>query len=287
MKNDPFTAFLKTHRDKTFFLAVPEGNSGDALLRKGLEIYLKENGHVVTGDIDNVDIILIHGGGNIDDVWHGGKNLFIRLARSYPNKKIVVAPNTCHFKETNFEKVLNNCIQEVHFFTREKKSFNRLKQMRLNKNIHIYLSHDTAFLLEGTPYLNAIEKRCKDGYTLFAFRTDKESAVLPVAYSPHKKGVLNKIKYAYLMWCIRKFLRKELGGAYSGRKIVDDVSFRDFDTFISVISRASKIYTDRLHVGIMGALLKKEVHLFKTKYDKIDGVYEQTLCHYPNVVKEF
>ena len=64
--NDSFTEFLTEHKIESYFLVGAPGNSGDILIRKGLELYLKENGYRVTGEISSADNILIHGGGNID-----------------------------------------------------------------------------------------------------------------------------------------------------------------------------------------------------------------------------
>lgn len=289
MPDNPFTQFLKAHKTRSFFLAAPGGNSGDNLLEKGLEQYLENNQYITTRSVLSADIILMHGGGNIDDVWHCGKELLIRLLREHPNKIIVAAPNTYHFFETDLEKIMNGFTQEIYLFAREKFSFARLKEMRLNANIHIALADDTAFLLEGTSYVKDLQRQNREEYTLFAFRTDTESRLLTIEYDPHRKDtILEKLKYVYLLWQIRRFLKTEQKDAFNaGKKIISDISHCDFDTFVAIVSHASKIYTDRLHVGILGALLGKKVHLYNTKYDKIDGVYDQSLYRYPHVVPMF
>lgn len=288
MMENHFLNFLETCRGESLFLTSVRGNSGDVLLQKGLELYLKKQGFTLVDQAKNASIILVHGGGNIDDVWRAGTNLLKDILQKYPNKKIVIAPSTCHFSHTDFSAILHNSKQEVHIFLREENSFLRLQNMKLREGVHLYIADDTAFLLEGTGYLEELKRKSNSDYTLFAFRTDRESAILPLESLPHKKSVWYIFKRVYLRWALRKFLKRELWSAYSHKKIrIVDASFADFDAFVSHIVHAGEIYTDRLHVGILGAMLGKKVYLYKTKYDKIQGVYEQTLRFYPNVIKMF
>jgi exopolysaccharide biosynthesis predicted pyruvyltransferase EpsI len=47
--------------------------------------------------------------------------------------------------------------------------------------------------------------------------------------------------------------------------------------FVNYIDRAHEIHTDRLHVGITGALLQKRVYLYDNSYGKVKGVYQHSL----------
>jgi pyruvyl transferase EpsO len=295
MQKDNFIKYLRKHKKETYFLVSAPGNSGDILLRNGLKFYLENNGFDITNKIKEADSILIHGGGNIDDVWYSGIELLKNIIKSYPNKKIVISPSTCHFSKTNFEQILNNHKSVVHFFAREKNSFTRLKNMNLNKNINFYLANDTAFLLEKTNYFYEIKKQSKNNYILFSFRTDRESILLNERIINLIRGFFGEfgtfgtsdiIRYKYTKYKINKFI-KNIKQNYNKKKIITDASYKDYNTFIKLILNASEIYTDRMHVGILGAMLGKKVYLYKTKYDKVQGVYEQTLHSYPNVKKMF
>lgn len=288
MKENRFLDFLEACRGESFSLAAVRGNSGDVLLQKGLEMYLREKGFTLADHPRSADVVLIHGGGNVDDVWYSGIALLKDVVQRHPDKKVIVAPSTYHFFHTDFSKLFDGCTQEIHLFTRERNSLLRLQGMRLPSSVHIDIAHDTAFLLEGTEYLSQLKKKNRPDYTLFAFRTDRESAILPHESLPHIKSIWQKLVRAYQGRALKRFLKRELGNAYRNtKKIVVDISFSDFEEFVSCIAHADDIYTDRLHVGILGALLGKKVYLYRTKYDKIQGVYEQTLRFYPNVIKMF
>lgn len=288
MKENNFLNFLELCREESFFLVAVPGNSGDVLLQKGLEMYLKEQGFTLTDHSLSADTILIHGGGNIDDVWYAGIQLTKDVLQGYPDKKIIIAPSTCHFSHTDFSAIVNSGTQEMHIFLREENSYLRLQNMRLRTNVHVYVADDTAFLLEGTEYLTQLKRGSSNDYTLFAFRTDRESAILRFESQPHVKSLWQTLVRVYHRWFLRKFLKRELGSEYHHtKKRIVDASFTDFDTFVSYVAHAGDIYTDRLHVGILGAMLGKKVYLYKTRYDKIQGVYEQTLRFYPNVIRMF
>ena len=53
--------------------------------------------------------------------------------------------------------------------------------------------------------------------------------------------------------------------------------------FLGIIDSSDIIFTDRLHVGIAGCILKKEVYLFDNSYQKASGVYQTTMACFPNI----
>ena len=291
-KDDDFTKFLQKHKKESLFLINPEGNSGDVLIRKGLEQYLKKNEFKVVNAVENAENIIIHGGGYINDFWGNGISLFKNLCKKYPNKRIITAPHSYFFFKTDFEKILKDCKGKIHLFSRDKYSFERLKKMNLNRNIRLYLANDTAFLLENTNYLKGLRKKAKEKYILVCLRNDRESRFLNKKKLKIFKIVFNKLglteylKRKDYKKVLRKFIQNnQLQN--KGKIIIADVSLKPYEEFINLILNASKIYTDRLHVGILGALLGKKVYFYAASYKKIEGVYEQTLKKYPRIIKRF
>lgn len=291
-RDDDFTKFLQKHKKESLFLINPDGNSGDVLIRKGLEQYLKKNEFKVVNEIENAENIIIQGGGNINDFWGFGISLFKDSCKKYPDKRIIVAPHSYFFFKTDFEKILKDCKGKIHLFSRDKYSLERLKKMNLNRNIHLYLANDTAFLLEDTDYLKGLRKKAKEEYILVSLRNDKESRFLDkkklkgfgVVFN--KLGLIKYLKRENYKKVLRKFIQNnQLQN--KGKIIVADVSLKPYDEFINLVLNASNVYTDRLHVCILGALLGKKVYFYAASYKKIEGVYEQTLKKYPCVIKKF
>jgi len=113
------------------------------------------------------------------------------------------------------------------------------------EEVHFLFDHDLAFALDGSPW----EKAGHD--SLYAFRTDEESR-LKLLPAPN-------------------YDISAMGREYHHSLLLD------------ILSNFNQIYTDRLHVAIAGALLDKQVHLFRNNYHKIQAVYDYSLRRYPKV----
>ena len=207
-------------------------------------------------------IILIHGGGNINDLWHG-----IRLLRNVIqhnlNNIVIVGPQTYWFQETCFPELFQAAKQEIYLFCREKYSYNPLNSMDLPENIHVHLCHDTTF------YLSKEDFHPRESiYDLICLRTDKESAIF-------RKKNNGKRSQRIAM----KGLKKS-----PERVLIWDISLLpNFRHFLHLVEGSRKVYTDRLHVAILAALLGKDTTLYSNSYYKNKGVYEYSLSDYPNV----
>lgn len=288
MKTDTFVHFLNTHKDKIFFLTAAPGNSGDILLQKGLVLYLETHNFSVTTNPELADIILMHGGGSIDDVWGTGLEHLTKLLDTYHDKVIVVAPSTVHFAETDFSSLLQKYIQEIHLFAREQFSYSYMHSAKFNQNIFTYLSHDTAFLLEGTGYVQRLRAGCADSYVLDAMRTDRESAIVSVDLDRIPQNFIEWGKFRLIKYQLKKYLARVAPRATNSKSVVlEDISYLPYDEFIFKVQNASEVHTDRLHVGILAALLYKPVYLYDTKHHKVSAVYKQSLHRYTNVIPMF
>lgn len=207
------------------------------------------------------DVILIHGGGNMNDLWHGIR-LLKNVLQYNTHNVIIVGPQTYWFNETCFTALFSKAEQDIYLFCREKYSYQLLNSSSLPKNVRVLLSNDTSF------YLSKEDFHVHQGdYDLICLRTDKESALF------RKKEDIAKFFEDLTLTTKRK--RKLLIG---------DISlFPDFRDFVRLIETSKRVYTDRLHVAIPAAILGKETILYPNSYYKNRGVYDYTLSNYPNV----
>ena len=68
--------------------------------------------------------------------------------------------------------------------------------------------------------------------------------------------------------------------------ICGDISSRSvvsFDTFCTLIRDARAVCTNRLHVGVLAAMLNKPTLLVEGSYHKTRGIYEYSLRYFPHV----
>jgi len=207
--------------------------------------------------IDNAaaDIILLRGGAYLTDIWkeyHVLESTFCAI-RYKPESIIIIAPQSFFFTTVQFPTFFKRIKHVVHLFCRERYSYNLLSSMHFPENVHIHLSHDTALYLSKEDFSLNSER---GSYILIAPRNDIESAVT---------------------WKIKKIPQhtKILFG--------DVIHVTDFGSFVNIVRNASKVYTDRLHVAILSAILGKETYLYPNSYHKNKGVYEFSLSKFRNV----
>jgi len=298
---DYFEKLLLQHRDARFLVVDPPGGKGDRLIFMGLEKKLKElnikyrtlrygkksfflractrlgrmlsksklkvvevNLMYIARLIDEKagalkgipeDIILFRGGAYLNDIWKE-YSILDDIYRAIQHKAkviVVIAPQSFFFRQHHIPNIFTNIKQELHIFCRERTSYDMLCSARFPKNVYVHLSHDTALYLTEKDF--SFQDRTSS-YVLIAPRRDIESAVT---------------------WRIEKLPRKV-------KILFGDITLvPDLASFVNIIANASKVYTDRLHVAILSAILGKETYLYPNCYHKNKGVYEFSLRRFPNV----
>jgi len=301
---DAFEKLLREYQTSRFLVVDPEGGMGDQLILLGLEKKLQEmNIHyrmlrvrkslainkTLARAIDSVpalqtiiravrpdimerrfrelipplgeaftpgpyqseDVILLRGGAYLNDIWkgYGVMRLVSKVVCNNPQAIIIIAPQSFYFKETRFPEILQEITNDVHVFCREIESCNLLSSFHYPKNVHISLSADTALYVSR----GDLHVQDKPGdYILVAPRLDRESVVT---------------------WRLEK-MRRTWGTSY----VCKDVNLlADFKSFVEVVANACKVYTDRLHVAILAAILAKETYLLPNSYHKNKSTYEFSL----------
>lgn len=104
--------------------------------------------------------------------------------------------------------------------------------------------HDMAFAVEVTE-----SSRSLLPYPLIAFRRDKERSSLSI--SPDRNWDLS---------------------------LLGD-SFTEIGSLLRIVGRFSEVWTDRLHIGIAGALMGARVHLLEGNYGKVEEVFGASIRH--------
>jgi len=307
---DKFEEILLQHRKDHFLVVDPPGGKGDQLIYMGMKKKLNElninykllryktmharffkvkkmlsllpvHKHV-TEKLEHVarttynlvykkanqirdasaDVVLLRGGAYLNDLWKEYE-ILENATQGNPDCTIIVAPQTFFFNSTRFPKFFEGSKQEIYLFCRERYSYNLLLSMNFPKNVHTYLSHDTAL------YLSKDDFNPQNGsYDLICPRTDKESIV---------------------DWGLEDFKKqrnaglKHLVGSKNKVLIGDLDVVATFKEFLNLIEKSRKVYTDRLHVAILSAILGKDTFLYPNSYGKNKNVYEFSLCKFSNV----
>lgn len=206
--------------------------------------------------IGGFDAIVMNGGAYLNNIWKGYRALaaILPIARKNPDAAIIFAPQSFPTNRSDyFEEMVTSLGEEIHLFCREIPSYTLLRSLSFSRNVHIGRSPDAALYMSAADFSAKPENR----HVLVAPRLDRESIV---------KWNLS------MMWEIWPKASIRFG----------DVNLLpDFHTFIEVVARASKVFTDRLHVSILSSMLGKETYLLPNSYHKNKGVYDFSLKHFP------
>lgn len=274
------TDILIKNRNMYFGIAEPGGNSGDLLIYKGLYKKLRDL-NIRYEDIRHgtekiqfgrAEIVLMQGGSNVNDLWGSGTKLLKNIISSC-KLPIIVAPQTYYFTRTDFPDIFKGSTQKIYLFCREEESYARLKKMSLPGNVSIHVSDDTAFYMEKEDFSSFGQHHTGKDYALLCLRGDHESDFKDA------EGIGSKI-----IGTLKEIVRNHNMEIMERDVSMDIYSWMSFDYFVRYISGAKIVITDRLHVGILAAILGKPTILFSGAYFKSKAVYEYTLKHFPNVV---
>lgn len=278
-------------RDREVLYAPHPGNAGDALIATAT-YQLLDNllpAYQVTETLGGMQaeasgkVVLLGGGGNLITQSKGQS---VRKRLEIANEqadKVILLPHTI----TGNVDLLQLLGPHVHIFCRETPSYWHTEKHV--QGARVYLEHDLAFSLD----LNNIDSAGKRGHTnetnperqtalettrsvfkripivvksrlgtcgtISCFRTDKE-----------KLGDLPERNYDLSALCKRSSLQP------SGAR-------RAVNSMLGILMRFQSVRTNRLHIGIAGAMLGKDVQLFPNNYFKNQAVYEWSLHRYDNV----
>jgi pyruvyl transferase EpsO len=240
-------------------------------------------------------LIILQGGGNFGDLWRFIQDERLSIVQRYGNNPIVILPVSCWYDNTALLRQDAEILSrhpDLTICARDARSFDLLKK---HFNNRILLVPDMAFYIEPAKLRRHVQGEVEG--TLFLKRTDKELA--SNAPSPPKEALdmadvrdwpsVEKappcwIRYRRLcqhghamgehrgLWKLSQTVLK-LGDWYYHERcrmqlIREGVRF---------VGRYRKIYTTRLHGGILSVLLDKEVTIIDNSYGKNASFYETWL----------
>jgi len=309
----PVNAELERYRGKPVFFEPLYGNNGDKLIQLGSHILLCSLRVIWTRNPKHSNIIVVNGGGAMNDMWRFGLEKLKYYSRRYPDIPLMVLPSSFHFDTTDFASLFQGRTSPIFLYTRERASFKILEGIAFPCETALGLDHDMAFYLCGTAYLQQLQSQKATEHVLLVERGDLESLTgghfrprgrisryLPKAVKmPLAQFVLNPLKRlahmssTHTMMPTTTFARETLAHVWAeypqfkGLALynadISSPSICSFQRFGQLIARAALVVTTRLHIAILAALLDKPTYLKSGVYHKIAGVYEHSLSAYPHV----
>ncbi len=285
-------------------------NVGDSAIYLGERTYLNRIGINVCYSCEHVTyskkylaerigdgLILLHGGGNLGDLWPEYQLFRELVIKDFPDNPIIQLPQTIHFRHQNSILRARN-IMRAHnnffLFVRDKRSLdfaeNELK-------VPAALCPDLAFALGP---LKRPKNPAHD--ILWLARTDQESAgtTLPRNFSP--KNVKTDWLYEKETFYLRvnrklsKVLANYHGSLISQRQSLLSGSYKRLALMrlirgCNILSTGRVVIVDRLHAHILCLLLGIPHYIVDNSYGKLKSFYdvwtaESSLAHWSNDINE-
>lgn len=254
------------------FTYVPNpGNMGDMLIASAtLQFFDRKRLPYRMLDGERADVIVYGGGGIWTKDYEEWQPWILSLFADA--KRILILPSSFN----NCGMLVKALDSRFTVFCREKKSFDYLTAQKTGATV--LLDHDMGFrltpdilhggiLLKRKHEMDAARETAKRVSRMFhdmpkvfmAMRVDCEST------GGHETdGDLSDCAH---------------GEATASRMYIDFIT----KTMLAAVDSVDVVITDRLHVGIAGALMGKEVYLLDNSYGKLSSVYKHTLMGNPQV----
>ncbi|MCD8295940.1 MAG: polysaccharide pyruvyl transferase family protein [Prevotella sp.] len=259
-------------------------------------LYSASSKTYIKPQIDENITILFIGGGNFGDLWESHQIFRHCVMKDFPMNPIVQLPQSVFFQSQEKLKedieIFDGHKGNVTICLRDQQSYDIIQ--KYYKNVTAMLLPDMVLGLDISVYLKKfnINVNSTKG-DLYVRRTDLEvynqhetDRLIPLnAITADWPSLCNRchaLKVYYIFCHFFNILRINHRG-------IDDFIFMHYlkniiiKSGIKFLSSYKRVYTTRLHCGIIAFLMGKEVIMFDNFYKKISGVYNLWLNDQPNI----
>ena len=287
-----------------FFFYPNNGNLGDVVIAEAEYQMLEDNkfsyriydAYNSPNDIAEEPFDLVYGGGGLFVKYWNYQQ--VKEIFEKPNlRKAVILPSSFY----ECDDLLDVLDERFTVFCREKRSYDYC--ISKNSRAKFFLTDDMAFSLDLSRYrLNSFDKNLlkqnlediSDENLMFLhknlYQTYKSLFKLIVDELKLKTVEQNGKKVGYFMRGDEEKSISELYvpaidlSLFACSSCADSGVVRILSKlFMQAIDSVEVVVTDRLHVGLVAALLGKRVFLFDNSYGKVSGIFEQSLRYFENV----
>jgi len=276
-------------------------NAGDSLIYLGEQEYLRRLGVTIgyVSDVARYDAaqlrhrvplgpVLIQGGGSLGDTWLEIQEFREKVISDFHDRRVIQLAQSVHFRSHDRAKVAREVFEAHPDFTimvRESKSAETAARLFPNTNV-IYcpdLAYGIGLQSSRPPSLTSVGllrgdlEQNHDTTTLSRFLDyssdwDWEGIAKPLWSALRVPGFV-----ARSLPSVSQLLYPALELEYNS------IAKTNRAQAVRKLERGKIVVTDRLHAGILGALLQKTVILIDNNYGKLAAMYDDHLRKFPNV----
>jgi exopolysaccharide biosynthesis predicted pyruvyltransferase EpsI len=282
------------------------GNHGDTLMVLGAERLYAEYGIQRIDSGDTADLITVGGSGGMVEGMDAIPAVLKHCCQQWPNTPLVVLPSTYYYPSRPFADEIGEREAPVTLFCREPYSFRHLcTDHKFPPHCDIQLDHDMAFELADASFVDRL-RFMPTRHILIVERTDVEHHRVAMNSKNlrwrKRIGRLIGMRGKKLLYPLVNLIRSRQRTTFRDQcetmlsesfpeqaqlpRLVRDVSnvnANDFDGFQDAIGAAAIVFTTRLHVGLLAAMMDRPTFIFGGPYHKIAGMYQFSLSHMKHV----
>lgn len=273
-------------------------NIGDGLIWEGERCFLNDIGAKCLHNSSNFTcdfpilpkdtVILIHGGGNLGDLYREHFNFHKRVLSHYPQNRVVFFPQTIFYQDQNVLKEDMEFLKRhgnVTLCARDKKSYDTVVPFisggaKLLPDMAFCIPAEYMDIPMGNKTLAIIRKdgELDDKATVYLSHINADKKDWPTFYHrPFDGTFLYKSLAKLAHWQVLGF--KSLLNIYCRNYFSTNL----LNIGLKFYQGYKEIYTTRLHGCILGILTGRNIHLLDNTYGKNSSFYETWLKDFENV----
>ncbi len=272
------------------------GNVGDHLIEAGAGRFLHELGYEIAlrrsahdfGSIARRRItpettILFQGGGNFGDLYPLHQKFRESVIAAFPRNRIVMMPQTLHYESIDRMRDTARIFAshpDLHVCLRDTRSMEQFSEYFRNPS---YLVPDMAHFLSG--HIAAPRQGESDRRTLHFLRKDYEKSAGRKMNGHRPMDWADTVPREDLvrLGIVRRMHDANSSGLLGLNCLWGPVSRRLIKRGLDLVSNYDAIVTDRMHMGIMGLLVGRDVEFMDNSYGKLSSYYSTWLRDIPEV----
>lgn len=285
--------------------APNQRNVGDSLIWAGELAYLKALGLPLryVSDLRSYDpqalrrmmpegVILLHGGGNLGDLWLGHQRLREQVAHDLRDYRVVQLPQSIHFQDADRAAAANEKLgvhPDFHMLIRDTLSME--KAASLLPDVRASFCHDMALGWDApqvdddgasgvlviaredveavSGLANAVASRGADDFTLTDWHIDeaRTRAWLAARRTTEHFRRYASLRSRYMAWLPTGVADR------SAARAISRINRLNIEVATDLYAAHAGVITDRLHAHVLAALLGRPHVVLDNSYRKVSTIY--------------